>query len=267
MGGTVALPIEMPRAREADAAALFDQLSNIVGERITFTREQARLLVVGDQLSGFVDTESGLFDIHRADPSAQISIGSPQVNLAAPDLPAEDALSTSALVFADADAMITIARKLTRELGANDEETAGAHIKELAASDFSSGEVIHKLGKKVFIFRKVAGLDVESNRSVLTFDTSDRFRSFRGKWQTYTNSGADLRGFSTTSKEQLADRAVGEAKRRFPNEKTFAKLNVHLSFLFEDDEQPSALALKGMSVVPRESRDIASTAVILPFDL
>lgn len=256
-GGTVDVPDHLPDAVHPSLGEFSEHLSSLIGTRMSLTETEDRYLLTSAEYSGFITKKRNHFSIERNEVDKSPS-GVTLERIASAERPS--------VRHPNEDSMMESARRLTGLLGASDSEMSDAVYRKVGASS-GSGDA-HVVAQKIFVFRRIAGLEVPSDRSVVTYDLEGRFTDMRGTWTPYTNQGAAINLGTGRSAEEFVELARQRAYQMVPESAKVDELP-QASVIFELREIPDGYeaAVKGLVAVPVSGPRGQLRFTFQPFDL
>lgn len=262
LGGNAKLAGQVPEAAVADVAQLASRLSSTSAEDVNVTVILDRFLLESDNFEGYVTKNRHSFVFGKRAPlNSEELVNSSAVGSFL------DALSGQGIVHPDADSMIQTARELTKSLGADDSEMDDAVHRTISLRSPELSEKL-QIHQKVFIFRRVAGIAVPEDRSVITFDNQGRFVSIKGQWTPYGNGGEPIEFTTVTGIDELVDRAHSVALSRHASADVFSKaLKVRTIFEIEQLGDTVSIQLRGEVAVPLRNHLGEQNFNMITFDL
>lgn len=260
LGGEVAFATTIPNGPLFNADALRQKLSDLSDSSFELTELPDRHILQSADFQGFISKQRRAFSIVRDDEAIAKPTSVDMVTHLT------QAGSPNAVVHPDDDAMLQTATELTRLLGASDEEMEDKVVRTVAVEESSGNEIT--IATKVFIFRRVSGIPVPADRSVVTFDPAGKIRSMRGTWGALGPPGRQVETKLITNEEEFLDAAISTASAKYPNfDQDWSTLRVRTFFDYKQGDEASGPRLFGEVVVPIENGDGEEAHTMLKFDL
>lgn len=262
LGGVVALPNRLPPAGRLDVDLVKSKIEALTRTAVTVSDSGERLTIDGPEFEGYIIKRSGVFSISKK----ELTHGLLPSHAANRQILGGPTNRSPGIVHNTEADMLDSARALTIALGALESEMDQSDVQRVVAKD--EGGQSEEVLRKVFIFRRIVGLEAPSQRSVVTFDRDGVFRAVRGRWSSYDATKTRLSGalaLDSKSFAQLAERATTEKHPRATLDPDHARTRV--IWTFEEHDTETVLSLKGQVGLTIKGPNLDPRYTIFDFDI